>query len=84
LALYDDPSAGNCSTQNDRSRGSFQVDREKVDQWLRTNPIPAGAVRQSIDPVTEYFAKVLDCPRKMLAHSRETALPVSLDSTCNL
>jgi hypothetical protein len=85
LALYDAQDSDNCLSQDDRnSPDDFPVDREKVSEWIRANAVPAGPVKPSIDPVAEYFASVLDCPRKLLSYAAEKGRPASLDSTCKL
>ncbi|HMC54859.1 MAG TPA: DUF2723 domain-containing protein [Gemmatimonadaceae bacterium] len=49
--------------------------------WVRAN-MPAGEVRQAIDPVQSYFRGLLDCPRQ-LAQAARGADSVRLDSACN-
>jgi len=62
----------------------FPVDSSRLATWVRNAPNGSAWVRPSVDPVAEYFANALDCPRKMLKISRETRRAVSLDSTCKL
>jgi hypothetical protein len=38
--------------------------------------------KPSIDPIREYFAKLLRCPRELLDSARKNGRGVSLDSTC--
>jgi hypothetical protein len=59
------------------------VDTTQVKQWLARFPEPAGNPRLSIDPVNEYFARLFDCPRRMLDSARKSGRDVSLDLTCN-
>ncbi|HEX3865711.1 MAG TPA: DUF2723 domain-containing protein, partial [Gemmatimonadaceae bacterium] len=53
--------------------------RDSAETWLGRR-IP----RPSVDPVDEYMASVLNCPRLVLEKSPGAAQLVSLDSTCNL
>jgi hypothetical protein len=86
MALLDAPSADNCLSQNSQTQDDvIPVDSAKVAEWLRLVPGAAkGTVKSSIDPVSEYFARALDCPRQVLAISLRTGRGVSLDSTCKL
>jgi hypothetical protein len=61
----------------------MQVDTMQVKAWLTRFPEPAGIPRSSIDPVGQYFARLLDCPRRMLDAARRSGRDVSLDMTCN-
>jgi hypothetical protein len=86
MALLDNNSGDNCLTEN-RSDGSslFPVDTTRVAKWIEdVGPTRIGAVRPSVDPVAEYFAGVLECPRKLLEKARKSGRAVSLDSTCKL
>jgi hypothetical protein len=40
-------------------------------------------IGESVDPVHEYFGRVLDCPRKILDSARVPAVRASLDTLCN-
>ena len=86
MVLIDDPSAHNCLSPINQFDGDvIPVDSAKVTDWIRLVPAQAiGQVKPGIDPVAEYFAKALDCPRKLLAVSLATRRGVSLDSTCKL
>ena len=86
LALIDDSRATNCSTQNHQLDGDyFPVDSAKVAEWIRLAPMSAvGQVKASVDPVSEYFARALTCPRELLRISLKTGGRASLDSTCKL
>jgi hypothetical protein len=86
LALIDRPNGDNCLSYNRAlASDSFPVDSAQVSRWIATvAPDSIGAVKPSIDPVSEYFARALDCPRKLLAISLKTRRGVSLDSTCKL
>jgi hypothetical protein len=86
FVLLDDQHGDNCLSDNKRSSdASFPVDSARVTQWLDLSAInPQLAIKPSIDPVAEYFAGALECPRKLLGKSLRTRRPVSLDSTCNL
>jgi hypothetical protein len=64
---------------------SFTVDFGRVRDGLDLSAInPQLPIKPSIDPVAEYFAGALECPRKLLGISLRTRRPVSLDSTCKL
>jgi hypothetical protein len=41
-------------------------------------------VKASLDPVAEYFARALNCPRDLLEKAAKSGHGVSLDSTCKL
>jgi hypothetical protein len=86
MALLDSPSVDNCLSQNSQTPGDLiPVDSAKVVEWLRLVPQAAkGTVKPSIDPVSEYFARALDCPRQLLGISPRSGRAVSLDSTCKL
>lgn len=51
---------------------------DRIDQWLGKQ-----AARPAIDPVHEYFLRVLSCPRHALETRAITPQFTSLDSTCN-
>jgi hypothetical protein len=86
LALLDNESGDNCLSQINRSGAdSMPVDSARISEWIRTQSVSrVGAVKPSVDPVAEYFARALDCPREMLGASLRTRSRVSLDSTCKL
>jgi hypothetical protein len=86
MALLDTGHTGNCLSQNSYAVESvFPVDLQAVESWLGVvSSGPIGAVKPSIDPVSEYFAGALRCPREMLAAARKSGRGVSLDSTCKL
>jgi hypothetical protein len=86
LSMLDDPSLANCSTGNRLADGRVVVvDSAMVAEWIRLSPVgPIGRVKPSVDPVSEYFASALDCPRKMLGVSLRNRGAASLDSTCKL
>jgi hypothetical protein len=86
LAMIDDDKSGNCLSSNSQTGGeSFPVDSAKVSAWLASvSPTMIGVVKPGIDPVSEYFARALECPREMLRISLESKRGVSLDSTCKL
>ena len=44
--------------------------------------VPESEVRPAIDPVHIYYRRVLECPKQLLAHARDTT-SVQLDSACN-
>jgi hypothetical protein len=44
--------------------------------------VPKRKVRAAIDPVSDYYRRVLECPQQILAHARDTS-SVQLDSACN-
>jgi hypothetical protein len=51
----------------------------------RVDSLVGGAsVRPSTDPVFDYFADVLSCPKRVLSPSAATVQLASLDSLCNL
>jgi hypothetical protein len=50
--------------------------------WIARNQ-PVGVARSAIDPVHEYFQRVLSCPRFALGLAPKIQIP-ALDSTCNL
>ena len=86
MVLLDATDSDNCLSQNSPiSSDTFPVDSSKVAEWIRLVPADAiGAVKPSVDPVAEYFARSLECPRELLAVSLRTRRGVSLDSTCKL
>jgi hypothetical protein len=86
MVVLDDVSGANCLSANSRTDDDFiPVDSAGVANWIRLVPAKAmGQVKPSIDPVSEYFSRALDCPRKLLATSLATRRGVSLDSTCKL
>ena len=86
MALLDAPDGTNCLTQNSTSESdAFPLDSSRVAEWVRLmTGEAAGSVKSSVDPVAEYFARALDCPRQLLAISSKTRRGVSLDSTCKL
>jgi hypothetical protein len=51
-------------------------------EWILRNQ-PVGVARPAIDPVYEYFQRVLSCPRFALGLAPKIQVP-ALDSTCNL
>ena len=82
IALVDAQSAGNCSTDEVAGTGSiFPIDSARTVASIAH--VHQGTAKPSIDPVAEYFARMLDCPGKMLFAARKTGRGVSLDSTCN-
>jgi hypothetical protein len=85
-ALLDYNDGDNCLSENSSSGGQeFPLDSALVAEWVRRNsPEPVGWVKPSIDPAPEYFARALDCPRRMLAIASKKRGGVSLDSTCKL
>ena len=86
LALLDATGSANCLTDNTTVDDAvFPVDGPTTAAWVRANSETlVGAVKPSIDPVPEYFAKVLNCPRDLLAAATKNVRGVSLDSTCKL
>jgi hypothetical protein len=50
-----------------------------IEEWRRSR-----AARPAVDPVHEYFLKVLSCPRLAVDQTRAKVELASLDSTCNL
>ena len=50
-------------------------------EWVAAR-VPARATRAAIDPVNEYFRKVLDCPRQLGEYAQK-ADSTRLDSVCN-
>ena len=53
-----------------------------VADWIARNQ-PVGVARPAIDPVYDYFQRVLSCPRFALGLAPKIQIP-ALDSTCNL
>ena len=86
MAMIDDLGGHNCLSPVSQFESDLMpVDSAKVSHWIRLLPAQvSGEVKPSIDPVSEYFSKAIDCPRKMLAISLATGGGVSLDSTCKL
>ena len=86
MAVLDGHSSSNCLSQNNEfPADSFPVDSARVSEWIKATGIERiGPVKASIDPVSEYFERALDCPRELLAISLKTRRAVSLDSTCKL
>jgi hypothetical protein len=81
LVLLDDGGGVDCATRSDADQ--LPVDTVAVKAWLERFREPAGVPKGSIDPVNEYFARLLDCPRRMLDSARKSGRNVSLDMTCN-
>jgi len=86
LAVLDAPTGGNCSSENSSDDSdAFPIDTAMVGQWIRmVSPTRVGPVRASIDPVAEYFARALNCPRDLLERAVKSGRSASLDSTCKL
>jgi hypothetical protein len=60
------------------------VDVQRTDLWLnQIGHRSGGTVRPSIDPVAEYFERLLRCPALLLDTAQKSARGVSLDSICN-
>ena len=60
------------------------VDEVRTGRWVKQiGSRSVGTVRPSIDPVGEYFARLLRCPAQLLDSARKSGRGVSLDSTCN-
>ena len=65
--------------------GPIPVDQARAGRWVKqfgaryadSQPQP------SIDPIREYFARLLRCPGQLLERTRQSGRAVSLDSTCN-
>lgn len=86
LSALDSQTLDNCQSL-DRQDGNLAipVDSVVVAQWLTVfgeQDVPA--TKPGVDPVAEHFARVLNCPRRMLAGGLAKAPFVSLDSTCKL
>jgi Protein of unknown function (DUF2723) len=85
LALLDTGSGSGCQSisSQDTSR-LIPVDRVRTGLWLKQfGSRSVGTVRPSIDPVGEYFARLLGCPALLLDSARKSGRDVSLDSICN-
>lgn len=85
LAVVDSLSGGVCqSTVVQVSDDRIAVDTVRTKGWLKQFGGPSvRTVRPSIDPIGEYFAKLLGCPARLLDSTRKSGRGVSLDSTCN-
>jgi hypothetical protein len=85
LVALDDPQAANCLHDSGRDTApAFPIDTARVKEWIeRFAPSPIPAVKAGIDPVAEHFARVMDCPRRMLESVRRNGRGVVLDSLCN-
>ncbi|HET9424566.1 MAG TPA: DUF2723 domain-containing protein [Gemmatimonadaceae bacterium] len=85
MAMLDDRSGSNCLyEQVSDTAALIPVDGEKAREWVRRfGTIGQRSVKHSVDPVAEHFARMLDCPRRMLDSARAHGRGVSLDSTCN-
>lgn len=85
FALLDTADVNDC--QNGISQGirsGVSVDAVRTERWLKQIGLRSvGTVRPAIDPVSEYFAKLLRCPGQLLDSARKSRRRVSLDSTCN-
>jgi hypothetical protein len=60
------------------------VDTVRTSRWVKQFGGAAVVLqpKPSIDPIREYFAKLLRCPRELLDSARKNGRGVSLDSTC--
>jgi hypothetical protein len=76
----------NCSNEENRLESrEVALDTVRIREWIRANPALAPSeVKRSIDPVGEYFARVLDCPREVITNQAKRGRGFSLDSTCKL
>jgi hypothetical protein len=65
--------------------GMVMVDTTQTRRWViqHATEFSQSAVRPAIDLTDDYFANLLECPRRMLALTPRNARGVSLDSTCN-
>ena len=86
MVLIDRPSGDNCLTNDQAVRGSMvPIDLVAARRWLEiVAPTPIRQVKPGIDPVAEYFARLLNCPRILVDSARKTGGVTSLDSTCKL
>jgi hypothetical protein len=67
------------------SDADFPVDSVAVMRWIAlVVPEPIAPPKAAIDPVGEYFAGAMNCPRLLLEKARRQGGRVSLDSTCKL
>ena len=64
--------------------GSTPIDTLAAKQWAAwvERRLPARMARQAIDPVSEYFRRMLDCPRQLASHAQKSD-STRLDSVCN-
>ncbi len=85
LALLDVGGASSCQSTLPQDRASrIRVDEARTALWLKQiGPQSVGTVRPSIDPVGEYFERLLRCPALLLDSARKSGRGVSLDSICN-
>lgn len=60
-------------------RKAIQAAAERIEKWRGGRTI-----RPSVDPVHDYFSRVLACPRMMLEKAPSPAVTAQLDSVCNL
>src|SRR5258708_11430920 len=83
--LLDVGGASSCQSTLPQDRASrIRVDEARTALWLKQiGPQSVGTVRPSIDPVGEYFERLLRCPALLLDSARKSGRGVSLDSICN-
>ncbi len=86
FVLLDSSAYGGCqSAFSSDTSTRISIDQVRTRRWLKqigSRSVQTTA-RPSIDPVGEYFAKMLRCPGQLLDSARKSGRAVSLDSTCN-
>jgi len=75
LVAIDNPPASGISVDTAATRAAAAT----IDAWRRGR-----RTRQSVDPTSEYFMKVLGCPSVIVAPSLSAVQLAARDSTCNL